>query len=587
LTTGQACKQFRTYLWATAVVLVLAAALFSYGEVSADENFFFPGNLVVSRSVYDNNPDNIQVGMTLPPNCTLAGSCSAATNDGTYPTVFNNALADASFGITSKIFLDQITTNGALINSLEVPNSFQNGVPTTKDQMVTSFSSKSEIALNLSTDAGYLTFMGYLAPIDAIDVSNSNTAAVVDPTNPMPGSNYRVVASVDAHGKFRFTLTNAYSGNNGRAAIWNNTLGANLIYMAGNAGNGANPQPTGIVLGAGAQILTPEIEAIAAQSPGLPTPVGSFNITQLGDTADKIGKDTNFRGLTIFNGVLYYTKGSGGNGVNTVYFVDPTGTVCTDTNGIGLPAAGATLPSGPLAYDAATLNAGKGLDPNNMCVLRGFNTVIAKNTTNIFPFGIWFADANTLYVADEGDGYAGGLDLYSHAGAQQLAGLQKWVFDSTLSPPQWKLAYTLRAGLGLGSAYAIGNGYPDGNLNLATCIVAKSQPNPNNCPVSKTLGASFTAPDGLPWDPATDGLRNITGVVNGDGTVTIYAITSTVSGSGDQGADPNRLVAITDSLSAAGPNPPAGESFTTLKSAGYGEVLRGVSFAPGTWSAGH
>jgi hypothetical protein len=57
----------------------------------------------------------------------------------------------------------------------------------------------------------------------------------------------------------------------------------------------------------------------------------------LGDAIDKIGKDTNFRGLTIFRNVLYYTKGSGSNGVNTVYFVDPTGTVCTNTNGVGFP----------------------------------------------------------------------------------------------------------------------------------------------------------------------------------------------------------------------------------------------------------
>ena len=33
--------------------------------------------------------------------------------------------------------------------------------------MVTSFSSKSELALNLSTDGSELTFMGYLAPVDA------------------------------------------------------------------------------------------------------------------------------------------------------------------------------------------------------------------------------------------------------------------------------------------------------------------------------------------------------------------------------------------------------------------------------------
>ena len=48
----------------------------------------------------------------------------------------------------------------------------------------------------------------------------------------------------------------------------------------------------------------------------------------------------------------------------------------------------------------------------------------------------------------------------------------------------------------------------------------------------------INAATNLPWAPATDGLRNITGRVNRDGTVSIWAITSTVSGSGDQGADP-------------------------------------------------
>lgn len=118
------------------------------------------------------------------------------------------------------------------------------------------------------------------------------------------------------------------------------------------------------------------------------------------------------------------------------------------------------------------------------------------------------------------------------------------------------MAYTLTAGLDLGVPYVV-PGYPTGNN-------------------------SGTGGTGFPWAPATDGLRNITGVVNGDGTATIYAITSTISGSGDQGADPNRLVVITDQLSAGGPTPPLGESFTTLKTAGYGEVLRGVSFTPGT-----
>jgi hypothetical protein len=84
---------------------------------------------------------------------------------------------------------------------------------------------------------------------------------------------------------------------------------------------------------------------------------------------------------------------------------------------------------------------------------------------------------------------------------------------------------------------------------------------------------------GLPWAPAADGLRNIVGRVNRDGTATIWAITSTVSGNGDQGADPNQLVMITDHLAAT--SAPAGESFATVRTARFGEVLRGVSFTPG------
>jgi hypothetical protein len=57
--------------------------------------------------------------------------------------------------------------------------------------------------------------------------------------------------------------------------------------------------------------------------------------------------------------------------------------------------------------------------------------------------------------------------------------------------------------------------------------------------------------------------------VNENGTVTIWGTTSTVSGDGDQGADPNKLVVITDRLTAT--TLPAGESFATLRTAGYGE----------------
>jgi hypothetical protein len=290
--------------------------------------------------------------------------------------------------------------------------------------------------------------------------------------------------------------------------------------------------------------------------PGLPTPAGSFSITQLGFKADKVGKDTNFRGLTIFNNVVYYTKGSGGNGINTVYFVDTTG---FDSNsnplacpsGAGLPGPSAALPAGPIVYNASLLQT-KGVVPYNMCVLKGFTTTLAKNTTTSFPFGVWFANATTLYVADEGNGtnaFDPGTGTYTAAATQATAGLQKWVFDAGLGA--WKQAYVLSAGLDLGVPYTVSH-YPTGN-NPAT---------------------------NLPWSPATDGLRNLTGRVNRDGTVTIWAITSTVSGNGDQGADPNKLVMITDNLAAT--SLPSGESFRTIRTARFGEVLRGVSFTPGT-----
>ena len=152
-------------------------------------------------------------------------------------------------------------------------------------------------------------------------------------------------------------------------------------------------------------------------------------------------------------------------------------------------------------------------------------------------------------MADEGNGdntYSATSGTYTGAAAQTTAGLQKWVFNGT----SWDLAYTLTAGLNLGAPYTV-RGYPTGD-NAAT---------------------------GLPWPPATDGLRNITGRVNPNGTVTIYAVTSTVSGGGDQGADPNKLVAVTDRLAAT--SLPA-ETFRPVRSAGFGEVPRGVSFTPGT-----
>jgi hypothetical protein len=100
--------------------------------------------------------------------------------------------------------------------------------------------------------------------------------------------------------------------------------------------------------------------------------------------------------------VLYYTKGSGGNGVDTIYFVDTTGKACP--SGFGLPEPGASPPTtSNFTYstnDAALGLTAKdpGLTPENMCILKGFPTVLAKGATDAsdYPFGVRFANPGGL-----------------------------------------------------------------------------------------------------------------------------------------------------------------------------------------------
>ena len=536
----------RTLIFAA---LALAAASMSaqsdHGDNRDQGRFEFKnGTLVVSRTVYAGTPATVTVGQILPPGCVagtvnvplLAGGtaavkvkCAKATADGTYPTVFNNDKSDGNFSVTSQVFLDDVKTNGELISTLPIP----------ADLIVTSFSSKSELAINRSTDGKSLTFMGYRGgpgfptAVNQLDVSNSNTPGGIDPTNPDPLQYFRSVAEVDASGHIQVTDGNAYSGDNGRAAI----KGNGLYYLSGNDNNGglSSSQLTGTQIGinlvtsTGAELLVPG--QTSAAPPNI-TKIGDFEVTQVGyKTADKAGKDNNFRGLTIFNNTLFVTKGSGSNGIDTVYQVGDSGVLPTG-NAAQLAGVPITIPPG------FPTSLASGVDQN------GNPAPVA------FPFGIWFANADTLYVCDEGDGTLISPAVNGNvadAATQATAGVQKWVRVSGV----WQLAYILQNGLNIGIPYSVPN-YP------------------------------------AALNPATDGCRNITGQVNGDGTADIYAVTSTVSTNGDQGADPNKVVKVTDLLRATtlpqstdkhNGDAPLG-TFVTIRSAQAGEVLRGVAFAP-------
>ena len=523
-----------------------------FGQHFGQQEFrFLPGTLVLSRSVYEGKASTVTIGEALPLGCeggltgdkvsvplvaggtaSVAVPCGTASDNGEFPNVFdthnvwNNVNTDPSFGVTSPIFLDDITTDGFVVGTLPIPT----------DQIVTSFSSKSELAVNRSVDGRSLTFMGYRGGVgcggtavsptepNLLDVSNGNTPGVCDPTNPIfsnissnptvPTAYYRAVAEVDEDGHITYTDGNAYSGDNGRGAIKG---GNGLYYTVGNDNNGnlSKSQLTTTIPGVelvnatGAELLFP------GGSPALPPNVNMIGRLDL--NGDKPGKDTNFRGVMIFNNTVYITKGSGSNGINTVYQVGTAG----------------TLPTGSATALAAV----------PITVLPGFPDTNASTTT-AFPFGLYFANPTTLYVCDEGDGTLVSPAVNGNIAdtqSQQTAGLQKWV----LIKGTWTREYILQDGLNIGVPYGVER-YP-ASLN-----------------------------------PATGGCRNITGVNNDDGTVTIYAITSTVSSNGDTGADPNQLVKVTDRVSDTTlPNGRDGLGrFTVVRSAQAGEVFRGITQAP-------
>jgi hypothetical protein len=463
-----------------------------------------PHSLIISSSSYDASRGaiaSLAVGTALPNTATATTPAVAA---GDYVNVWNNAAVDGSFGVTSAVDLTSIRPeDGRVLRHFRVPT----------DQVVTSFSSKSELGLHYAKDddGGHLVFVAYAgAGVGALDVSNSDAVAGQDPTNPVTyafGSSYafaRTIVSMNAHGRLRYTPTINYGGNNGRSAL----LGSNgLFYTVGNANNGnattfgANGTNPDVTETTGLEVVTP----IAARTSRVAiAPNNSAQIDPLiqytfGTKLDKAGKDNNYRGITEYGGALYFTKGSGSNGMDTVY----------------------TVPSLPTVADAAAAT---------ISVVPGFPTDSAKVTGgNYTPFAVFFANASTMYVTDEGTGNA--LDTASHAG------LEKW----SLVSGTWQLDYVLTAGL------------------------------------ISTVDGRLPGADGA-WPAVTTiGLRNWTGTVH-DGKVTLWATTSTSSASGDNGADPNKVVEITDELDATTvTSDVANETFRVVAGPSYGTVYRGVA----------
>jgi hypothetical protein len=307
------------------------------------------------------------------------------------------------------------------------------------------------------------------------------------------------------------------NANNGNAATF------------GSASNGTTPDVTETT---GLEAVNP----INGWSAGVAIPGGNsaevdpllqFGLGKKG-ADDKPGKDDNFRGLTEHNGALYVTKGSGSNGVQTVYTVvnapQSPPVSCRHPTAAPRPAM-CCRPSPMPASRRSPYSTGFRPTPHGRRWLTARAVVITP------PFALFFANDHTVYVTDEGTG---------NSADAAHAGLEKWILGSNGT---WTLAYTLTSGL-------IGK-----------------------------VDSDLVGFDGQYPNVTTIGLRNLTGLVNRDGTVTLWAATSTSSASGDNGADPNRVVEITDEVAAtAFTGRVAGETFRSIAGPTYGTVYRGVAY---------
>lgn len=497
--------------------LLAGTALFagSFAAPGFAQQAFAPNTLVVSRVVY-------------------AGDTNPARAGESFPTIFNDPNVT---GIQGSIFLDSYRPEPFSRPLASLPltaTSGTGGGPI----ITTSFSSKSEGSLHLSADGRFLTYMGYVGPVGAEGVSNSETTNPAAQITGAAGPFFdRAVALVKYDGTFLVQPeSNAFSGDNPRGAI---TVDGTQFYMAGNADSTENKTPAGT--GPGTTI------GVRLGAPGstASTQLGTYLATDRPDESTKQHvKDNNWRGIGFFNGNLYVSKGSGGNGDDGVFQVE-NGTA----NGI---------PTGGTNNTIVQLLGTQATNP------------VTGASSPLTPFGFFFADANTLYVADEGNStittsVPGGTVIstttdgqgnttYTDLVTDPLAGLQKW----SLIGGVWQLDYVLQDGL---------------QLNEPQQVQGYSVPT------------------------YTTGLRNLTGRVNDDGTVTIYAITAQTSAISGGEPDPTRLVAITDRLAAtslsvrhqdgdaADRDRDRGddgrlESFVTLQASRSGEVFRGVAFAP-------
>ena len=364
------------------------------------------------------------------------------------------------------------------------------------------FGSSSEGVLQRSANGRYLTIAGYDTTAASFNADassfNGTTNSCIGqgtcfPLAQTPSSTVQREIALIGDGTVNTSTTlgtTAFSGNNPRSVT---TVDGSSFYVSGQgAGKTAGENDQGVFF---AQL-------------------GAHSSTPIDNSFDT-------RVVSIQNGHLYVsadsTEGSGVHENLSSY--------------TGLPTTGQAA-ANPLTgitskFTVTSLSQLNGID-------NAKNSPISAGTKiYLSPEQYFFADPNTLYIADSGN--PKGDNNGSGKSTQGLSdgGLQKWTFNTTTQT--WTLDYTISAGL----------------LNFV--------PDTTACAADST-------------SCGTTGLIGLTGEVIG-GNVELFATNSTL---GD--LDQTYLYGITDQLSAT--TEANGEAFTELYQAAPDTVIRGVALAP-------
>jgi hypothetical protein len=241
---------------------------------------------------------------------------------------------------------------------------------------------------------------------------------------------------------------------------------------------------------------------------------GSTSATPITGNDAGTGASQDTREVQIYNKTLYVSSDSKTGSTNRDY-IGSLGSAGSP------PTTVANGGAGPTQLPGFGSSAGKGAVTITAATTNGINAV--GQIVNLSPNNFFFANPDTLYVADSG---APKNSAGSTSGLGD-GGLQKWTFNGT----SWVLDYTLASGLDL---------------------------------------VANTSSDG------SSGLYGLTGqIVSIDGVedVELYATNYVLSD-----LDPTYLFGITDVLS--GTSDPGNEIFTELAAAPADTEFKGVSFAP-------